>query len=217
MNYKTISNCFLLLFFFSVYYNGLWKIKNGFFLHFLVWYYNGLGTSFSCSRKECYKLDYCYEQNEGNGIIFAREVKPLISEVFNGINATIVACGAKGSGKTRVIQVEIKSSLVLFFLYFTCGLCMDDAYLWNKFTMKGSYEEPGLAALAVDEILSISEKMGKSITISFYEIFQDRVYDLLDPKQQEVQILENGQGKIQLKGLSQVRYILSSVYWTLGS
>ncbi|KAH9647003.1 kinesin-like protein KIN-10C [Citrus sinensis] len=124
------------------------------------------------SRKECYKLDYCYEQNEGNGIIFAREVKPLISEVFNGINATIVACGAKGSGKTRVIQ--------------------------------GSYEEPGLAALAVDEILSISEKMGKSITISFYEIFQDHVYDLLDPKQQEVQILENGQGKIQLKGLSQV-------------
>lgn len=116
MNYKTISNCFLLPFFFlSVYYNGLWKIKNGFFLHFLVWYYNGLGTSFSCSRKECYKLDYCYEQNEGNGIIFAREVKPLISEVFNGINATIVACGAKGSGKTRVIQVEIKSSLVLFF------------------------------------------------------------------------------------------------------
>lgn len=83
--------------------------------------------------------------------------------------------------------------------------------------MKGSYEEPGLAALAVDEILSISEKMGKSITISFYEIFQDHVYDLLDPKQQEVQILENGQGKIQLKGLSQVRYILSSVYWTLGS
>ncbi|GAY41134.1 hypothetical protein CUMW_057100 [Citrus unshiu] len=124
------------------------------------------------SRKECYKLDYCFEQNEGNGIIFAREVKPLISEVFNGINATIVACGAKGSGKTRVIQ--------------------------------GSYEEPGLAALAVDEILSISEKMGKSITISFYEIFQDHVYDLLDPKQQEVQILENGQGKIQLKGLSQV-------------
>lgn len=124
------------------------------------------------SHKESYKLDYCYEQNEDNDTIFAREVKPLISEVFDGFNATIVACGAKGSGKTRVIQ--------------------------------GSDKEPGLAALAVDEILSISEKMGKSITISFYEIFQDHVYDLLDPKQLEVQILENGQGKIQLKGLSQV-------------
>lgn len=74
-------------------------------------------------------MDYCYEQNEGNDTIFAREVKPLISEVFNGFNATIVACGAKGSGKTHVIQVEIKSALFFFILIMSCGLCMDDAYL----------------------------------------------------------------------------------------
>lgn len=54
------------------------------------------------------------------------------------------------------------------------------------------------------EILSIAEELGKSITISFYEIFQDHVYDLLVPKRKQVLALENGQGKILLKGLSQV-------------
>lgn len=70
--------------------------------------------------------------------------------------------------------------------------------------MKGSDKDPGLAVLAMAEILSMAGETGKSITISFFEIFQDHVYDLLDPKRQEVLALENGQGKILLKGLSQV-------------
>ena len=38
-------------------------------------------------------------------MIFEREVKPLIQGVFDGLNATIIAFGARGSGKTHVIQV----------------------------------------------------------------------------------------------------------------
>ncbi|KAL5746355.1 hypothetical protein ACOSP7_027501 [Xanthoceras sorbifolium] len=130
------------------------------------------GDDQSSSRKESYKLDYCYEQNEGNEMIFAREVKPLIEGVFDGLNATVIAYGARGSGKTRVIQ--------------------------------GSDKEPGLAVLAVAEILYRVEEIGRSISISVYEISQDHVYDLLDPKRPAVLILEDAQGKIQLKGLSQV-------------
>ncbi|GKV31158.1 hypothetical protein SLEP1_g39887 [Rubroshorea leprosula] len=58
----------------------------------------------SVSQNESYKVDYCYEQNEGNDIIFSREVKPLISGIFDGHDATIVAYGARGSGKTYLIQ-----------------------------------------------------------------------------------------------------------------
>ncbi|XP_044468274.1 kinesin-like protein KIN-10C isoform X2 [Mangifera indica] len=126
----------------------------------------------SGSGKDLCELDYCYEKNEGNDTIFTREIKPLISGVFDGRNATIIANGAKGSGKTHVIQ--------------------------------GSDKDPGLALLTMVEILSIAEELGKSITISFYEIFQDHVYDLLVPKRKQVLALENGQGKILLKGLSQV-------------
>ncbi|KAK3220685.1 hypothetical protein Dsin_014655 [Dipteronia sinensis] len=130
------------------------------------------GDDQSSSRKESYKLDYCYQQNEGNDMIFEREVKPLIQGVFDGLNATIIAFGARGSGKTHVIQ--------------------------------GSDKEPGLAVLAVAEFLSRVEEIGRSISVSVYEISQDHVYDLLDPKQSTVTILKDGQGIIQLKGLSQV-------------
>lgn len=81
---------------------------------------------------------------------------------------------------------------------------MINTYLLNYFIAKGSDKDPGLALLTMVEILSIAEELGKSITISFYEIFQDHVYDLLDPKRKQVLALENGQGKILLKGLSQV-------------
>ncbi|EOY23230.1 ATP binding microtubule motor family protein, putative isoform 1 [Theobroma cacao] len=58
----------------------------------------------STSRKESYELDYCYDRNEGNALVFSREVKPLIEDVFKGHNATVIAYGARSSGKTYVIQ-----------------------------------------------------------------------------------------------------------------
>ncbi|XP_030925959.1 kinesin-like protein KIN-10C isoform X2 [Quercus lobata] len=125
----------------------------------------------SGSRKESCEVNYCYEQNEGNDLIFSREVKPLIFGVFEGCNSTVIACGARGSGKTFVIQ--------------------------------GSDEKPGLATLAIAEILSMAEQNGNMVAISFYEVNQEHVYDLLDPKQPTVSILED-KGKIQHKGLSQV-------------
>ncbi|XP_019051393.1 PREDICTED: kinesin-like protein KIN-10C isoform X2 [Nelumbo nucifera] len=124
------------------------------------------------SRKESYKLDYCYDQNEDIGKMFSREVKPLVSGIFRGLNASVLAYGAKGSGKTYTIQ--------------------------------GSNEKPGLGPLAMEEILSIAEETGSSITMSWYEVYQDHVYDLLEPKRQEVLVLEGAGGRIQLKGLSQI-------------
>ncbi|XP_068640518.1 kinesin-like protein KIN-10C isoform X2 [Aristolochia californica] len=123
------------------------------------------------SPKEPYKLDYCYDQEEDTEKIYSREVKPLLSEIFQGFNAAVLAYGARGSGKTHIIQ--------------------------------GSNEKPGLASLALAEILSKGKEIGSSVSVSFYEIYQDHVYDLLQPKQ-EVFILEKTGGKIQLRGLSQV-------------
>uniref|UniRef100_A0A7N2N7B4 Kinesin motor domain-containing protein n=1 Tax=Quercus lobata TaxID=97700 RepID=A0A7N2N7B4_QUELO len=120
--------------------------------------------------EESYGVNYYYEQNEDNDLIFSREVKPLIFGVLEECNSTVIACGARGSGKTFVIQ--------------------------------GSDEKPGLATLAIVEILSMAEQNGNLVTISFYEVYQEHVYDLLDPKQPTISILVY-KGKIQHKGLSQ--------------
>ncbi|KAF8042100.1 hypothetical protein BT93_A0644 [Corymbia citriodora subsp. variegata] len=131
----------------------------------------------SASKKESHQVHYCYEPNEDNDRIYTREIKPFISEVFDGHNFTTIAYGARGSGKTCLIQ--------------------------------GSGECPGLAALAIEDITEIAERV---VAISFYEIYQDQVYDLLQSERAAVTILEDSQGKIKLKGLSQVPIKSSSEF-----
>ncbi|KAL1226199.1 Kinesin-like protein KIN-10C [Cardamine amara subsp. amara] len=129
------------------------------------------GAQFAGS-KDSYKLDYCYEENESNGLILTKEIKPLVSSVFEGKDANVIAHGARSSGKTFLIQ--------------------------------GNEKELGLAVLTMVEMLSMAEQRGNSISVSIYEVSQETVYDLLDQEKRMVSVLEGAQGKIQLKGLSQV-------------
>ncbi|CAN8277328.1 unnamed protein product [Cochlearia groenlandica] len=124
------------------------------------------------SSKDHCKLDYCYEENETTGSIFAKEIKPLVISVFEGKDANVIALGARFSGKTHLIQ--------------------------------GSEKEHGVAVLTMAEMLSMVEERGNSIYVSVYEVSQETVFDVLDREKRAVSVLEGAQGKIQLKGLSQV-------------
>jgi len=54
----------------------------------------------------------------------------------------------------------------------------------------------------------MAEKNGKSIAVSFYEVdHQDHAVDLLNPEQPHILVLED-HGRIQFKGLSQVKIIV---------
>ncbi|TKY45209.1 Kinesin protein KIF22 [Spatholobus suberectus] len=129
-------------------------------------------VSFGDQSTSRYLVDYCYKEDEDNETIYSREVKPLVSAAFEGRNSTVIAHGARGSGKTHVIQ--------------------------------GSAERPGLAVLAITEFLSVAEKNGKSIAVSFYEVdHQDRAIDLLNPEHTPILVLED-RGRIQFKGLTQI-------------
>ncbi|CAA0834354.1 ATP binding microtubule motor family protein [Striga hermonthica] len=126
----------------------------------------------SASRKDGYDLDHCYDKHDDLGHIYSREIQPMISDVFNGRNASVIAVGAKGSGKTHSIQ--------------------------------GTQGKPGLAMMAMAEILSKAEELGKSVSVSLYELTQEHAKDLLNPEHPTIQVLEDAWGKINLKGLSQV-------------
>ncbi|KAJ9539640.1 hypothetical protein OSB04_026146 [Centaurea solstitialis] len=58
----------------------------------------------------------------------------------------------------------------------------------KTFTIQGSKENSGLGMLVVDEILKMVEGGKHAVAVSFYEVFQDHVYDLLDPKNPEVPV-----------------------------
>ncbi|MED6124689.1 hypothetical protein PIB30_061351 [Stylosanthes scabra] len=134
--------------------------------------FEGVTLSFGEQSSSRYWMDYCYEEHEENELIYTREIKPLISAAFEGQNSTVIACGARGSGKTHLIQ--------------------------------GSAEKPGLTMLAIAEFISLAEKNGKSISVSFYEVdHQDHAVDLLNPGQSPILVCED-RGRIQFKGLSQI-------------
>ncbi|KAM3205953.1 hypothetical protein ACQJBY_061567 [Aegilops geniculata] len=57
----------------------------------------------------------------------------------------------------------------------------------------------------MEEILGFAASIGGAVRVSSYQVVQDtHVLDLLEPKEQEVLVLEDAQGKTHLKGLSKV-------------
>ncbi|KAG8376896.1 hypothetical protein BUALT_Bualt09G0111800 [Buddleja alternifolia] len=74
----------------------------------------------------------------------------------------------------------------------------------KTYTMQGSDELPGLMPLAISSILSMCKYTGSSVVISYYEIYLDRCYDLLEPKEKEIMVWDDKDGRIHLKGLAQI-------------
>ncbi|KAI3473210.1 hypothetical protein Pfo_030502 [Paulownia fortunei] len=70
--------------------------------------------------------------------------------------------------------------------------------------MQGSDQLPGLMPLAISSILSMCNCTGSTIAISYYEIYLDKCYDLLDPKEKEIMVWNDKDGQIHLKGLAQI-------------
>ncbi|QCE11729.1 kinesin family member 22 [Vigna unguiculata] len=74
----------------------------------------------------------------------------------------------------------------------------------KTYTMQGTEEQPGLMPLAMSMILSICQSTGSTAQISYYEVYMDRCYDLLELKANEISVWDDKDGQIHLRGLSQV-------------
>ncbi|KAK7293054.1 hypothetical protein RJT34_15915 [Clitoria ternatea] len=74
----------------------------------------------------------------------------------------------------------------------------------KTYTMQGTEEQPGLMSLAMWRILSICKSTGSTAKISYYEVYMDRCYDLLEVKAKEISVWDDKDGQIHLRGLSQV-------------
>ncbi|XP_027351286.1 LOW QUALITY PROTEIN: kinesin-like protein KIN-10B [Abrus precatorius] len=74
----------------------------------------------------------------------------------------------------------------------------------KTYTMQGTEEQPGLMPLAMSMILSICQSTGSTAHISYYEVYMDRCYDLLEVKAKEISVWDDKDGQIHLRGLSQV-------------
>ena len=127
-----------------------------------------------------YSFDSCYDTKGLQAEIFQNEAIPLVETVLRGENATIFAYGMTGAGKT--------------------------------FTMQGSNDQEGIIPRAVRQIMkslnsrqyATADRSRYSVNMSVLEIYNEKVYDLLVPKEQDLPIREDTNRTIFVSNLAEV-------------
>ncbi|XP_002132763.2 kinesin-related protein 4 isoform X1 [Drosophila pseudoobscura] len=114
-------------------------------------------------------FDYVFDQNGNNQEVFDRMAKHIVHACMQGFNGTIFAYGQTSSGKT--------------------------------YTMMGDRENPGVMVLAAKEIFKqIANDNDREylLRVGYIEIYNEKVYDLLNKKNQDLKIHEAGNGIVNV-------------------
>ncbi|KAJ3322108.1 Kinesin-like protein kif19 [Boothiomyces sp. JEL0866] len=129
-------------------------------------------------REKIYNFDHVFGDRDSQIDIFNSCVKDQIEAAMNGYNATVFAYGATGAGKT--------------------------------YTMMGTESKPGIMYLTLNTIFQrISDKSkidgGKyKISISYLEIYNEKIRDLLVNKSENLELQEDPTKGVLVAGISYV-------------
>ena len=135
-----------------------------------------------------FAFDGVFDEACGQDAVYARVAAPLVDDLLRGVNSTVFAYGQTGAGKTySVIGGE-------------------------------TFAERGLIPRALAHVFRETARRAAaaprgarwSVEVSFAEVYQERVYDLLDAANRskpleewaEVQLLEDGYGDVHPRNLS---------------
>ncbi|KAM6898800.1 kinesin-like protein KIF22 isoform 1-T2 [Lycodopsis pacificus] len=124
-----------------------------------------------------YYFDVFHGEQTTQQEVFLSSVKPILSHVLNGQNSSVFAYGPTGAGKTH--------------------------------TMMGSSDQPGVIPRAVREVFKLvkakdnnNDGWDYSISMSYLEIYNEKVLDLLSPSSQDLPIRETKDKNILIPGLT---------------
>lgn len=135
--------------------------------------YDSGNTIENLKTKQRLQFDYLFNESSTNLEIFQQLVLPYLNSATHGVNLTIFAYGQTSSGKT--------------------------------FTINGSPGSPGLILLTLKYIIdtiNIEFKMTK-LKISYLEVYNEQVNDLLDCNKKNLEIRELPDKKIYVEGLTE--------------
>ncbi|XP_078347160.1 kinesin-like protein KIF19 [Oculina patagonica] len=128
------------------------------------------------SREKQYIFDCAFGPNSNQAEVYKAVAKPLIENVITGYNATVFAYGATGAGKT--------------------------------FTMLGTDKEPGIMARTLNDLFfemdKTKEDMKYKVSMSYLEIYNEMIRDLLNPSSGFLELREDGRGVV-VAGISEVQ------------
>ncbi|XP_052054536.1 kinesin-like protein KIF22 isoform X2 [Apodemus sylvaticus] len=125
-----------------------------------------------------YQFDAFYGEKSTQQEVYIGSVQPILRHLLEGQNASVLAYGPTGAGKTH--------------------------------TMLGSPEQPGVIPRALMDLLQLAREESAegrpwdiSVSMSYLEIYQEKVLDLLDPASGDLVIREDCRGNILIPGLTQ--------------
>ncbi|GER42288.1 kinesin-related protein [Striga asiatica] len=112
-----------------------------------------------------YAFDKVFGHNTNTQEVYEVAARPVVKAAMDGINGTVFAYGVTSSGKTH--------------------------------TMHGDQTSPGIIPLAIKDVFSIiQDTPGREflLRVSYLEIYNEVINDLLDPAAQNLRVREDAQG-----------------------
>uniref|UniRef100_A0A3Q1D9L9 Kinesin-like protein n=1 Tax=Amphiprion ocellaris TaxID=80972 RepID=A0A3Q1D9L9_AMPOC len=131
---------------------------------------------------QVFHFDYSFDETATNELVYKFTAKPLVQSIFEGGMATCFAYGQTGSGKTH-----------------TMG---------GDFTGRQQNSAKGIYALAAQDVFTYLNHrryahLELSAYVSFFEIYNGKVYDLLN-KKAKLRVLEDDRQQVQVVGLEEI-------------
>ncbi|XP_032900452.1 kinesin-like protein KIF19 isoform X1 [Amblyraja radiata] len=131
------------------------------------------------SREKSYLFDVAFNYSATQDDVYRSTTKDLIEGVISGYNATVFAYGPTGAGKT--------------------------------YTMLGTDSEPGIYVRTLNDLFKCieetSDDMEYTVSMSYLEIYNEMIRDLLNPLSGFLDLREDSKGGIQIAGITEVSTI----------
>ncbi|KAM4692054.1 kinesin-like protein KIF19 [Rhinophrynus dorsalis] len=131
------------------------------------------------SREKSYMFDVAFDYTATQDTVYRLTTKGLIEGVISGYNATVFAYGPTGCGKT--------------------------------YTMLGTDREPGIYIRTLNDLFraieETSDDMEYEVSMSYMEIYNEMIRDLLNPSLGYLDLREDSKGVIQVAGITEVSTI----------
>ncbi|KAK6476001.1 kinesin-like protein KIF19 isoform X1 [Huso huso] len=128
------------------------------------------------SREKTFMFDMAFDHSSTQEEVYVATTKNLIAGVVSGYNATVFAYGPTGAGKT--------------------------------YTMLGLDSEPGIYILTLNDLFKAieagSDNMDYNVSMSYLEIYNEMIRDLLNPASGYLDLREDSKGEIQIAGITEV-------------
>ncbi|XP_047060950.1 kinesin-like protein KIN-7I [Lolium rigidum] len=136
------------------------------------WRISGNAVALTTQPSTRFDFDEIFSEECRTADVYGARTKHIVDSAVQGFNGTVFAYGQTNSGKT--------------------------------YTMRGSANEPGIIPLAVHDLFrSIQEHMDREflVRMSYMEIYNEEINDLLVPEHRKLQIHENYERGIYVAGL----------------